>query len=94
MNSFASNKIASISFGKQLPPKPIPEFKKLFPIQLSKDIPRFTLLTLAPVLSHKFAISFIYEILVAKNIFEAYLVISVDFSSMTTNLSGGIKSGE
>ena len=54
----------------------------LLPILVSVPIPALTASTSAPTWSQKFAISFIKEILVAKNAFAAYLVNSALLSSM------------
>ena len=44
----------------------------------SEPMPRRTMFTSAPIISHKFAMSFMKEILVANIAFAAYLVISAD----------------
>ena len=65
---------ALVSLGKHDPPKAGPALKKRLPILLSKPIPRETSSTLTPVFSHKFAISFIKEIFVAKKAFDSYFI--------------------
>ncbi len=59
-------------------PKPIPGYMNLSPIRASLPIPLRTILTFAPIISHKLAISFIKLILVASMEFAAYLVISAE----------------
>ena len=70
---FAKYFNALVSFGKQLPPYPIPALKKLEPILGSYDIPFATSSIFAPTSSQRLAISFIYEIFNAKKSFDAYL---------------------
>ena len=52
--------------------------------------PLDTSLISPPVLSHKAAISFINEIFVAKNAFEAYLIVSAD-SKLVNNIGKSLK---
>src|SRR5690606_13298306 len=81
-DDFAS---ACTSLGKQLPPYPIPGNKKRFPILLSVPTPLRTESTSAPSNSHRFAISFMKEIFVARNELAAYFVSSAERSSIKTN---------
>ena len=67
---------ALVSFGKQDPPYAGPALKNLEPILLSSPIPRATSSTLTWTFSHKFAISFIKLILVAKKALDAYFISS------------------
>ena len=60
----------------------MPGKRKRLPIRLSEPIPRRTISTSAPTCSQKLAISFMKEILVAKNAFAAYFVNSALLSSM------------
>ena len=59
-----------MSFLKQLPPNPGPEFKKYFPILLSIPTAFETLLILASVTSHNAEIELIELILCARNALE------------------------
>ena len=60
----------------------MPANKKRLPILESVPIPLRISSTFAPTNSHRLAISFMKVILVAKNAFAAYLVISAERSSM------------
>ena len=73
LNFSAVETIALVSFGKQDPPYEGPALKNLLPILLSSPMPIEISSTSIPVFSHKFAISFINVIFVAKKAFEAYL---------------------
>ena len=73
---------ACTSFGKQLPPYPIPANRKRLPIRESVPIPLRTSSTFAPTSSHRLAISFMNVILVAKNALAAYFVSSAERSSI------------
>ena len=75
---------ASESFGKQLPPKPIPARRKLVPIRRSWPMPSATLTTSAPVASHTLAISLMNEIRVISAAFAASLIISAEATSERT----------
>ena len=54
----------------------MPALRNLSPILGSYPIPFVTSLISAPTISHKFAISFTYEILSARKSFDAYFIIS------------------
>lgn len=73
---------ALTSFGKQLPPYPIPAFKNLSPMRLSRPIPFAMSLMFPPERSQKPAISLMKLILVARKEFAAYLMISAVFMSV------------
>ena len=75
---------ARLSFGKQLPPKPIPARRKLLPIRRSQPIPSATLTTSAPVASQTFAISLMNEMRVISAAFAASLIISAEATSERT----------
>ena len=62
-----------VSLGKHDPPYAGPALKNLLPILLSNPIPIEISSISMPVFSHKFAISFIKVIFVARKAFEAYL---------------------
>ena len=74
LNFWAVETIALVSLGKQDPPYEGPALKNLLPILLSSPIPIEISSTSIPVFSHKFAISFIKVIFVAKKAFDAYLI--------------------
>src|SRR5210317_928157 len=76
LNLSAVATIALVSFGKQVPPYAGPALKNRLPILLSKPIPIEISSTSIPVFSHKFAISLIKVIFVAKKAFDAYLISS------------------
>ena len=76
LNLSAVEVIALVSFGKQEPPYAGPARKKRLPILLSRPIPIEISSTSIPVFSHKFAISLIKVIFVAKKAFDAYLISS------------------
>ena len=84
---------AFISLGKHDPPYPSPGYKNSLPILLSLDIIFLTLPISAPTSSHKFAISFIKDILVASIEFEAYFDTSEDLISTNTILSSFLIKG-
>src|ERR1039457_5546252 len=63
-------------------------------MRLSRPIPRATSFTSAPILSHMAATSLMKEILSARKQFEAYLMSSADSTSVTTNGTPPIESGE
>ena len=65
-----------VSFGKQDPPYAGPALKNLEPILLSSPIPRATSSILTLTFSHKFAISLIKLILVARKALDAYFISS------------------
>ena len=65
--------MALTSFGKQLPPYPIPGKRNDGPMRRSDPTARRTWSTSAPNNSHTLAISFMNEILVASSAFAAYL---------------------
>jgi hypothetical protein len=67
---------ALVSFGKQEPPYAGPALKNLEPILLSSPIPSATSSTFTLTFSHKFAISLIKLIFVAKKALEAYFISS------------------
>ena len=76
--------------GKQEPPYPIPAWRNLGPIRLSRPIPYATSSTSAPSSSETLAISLMNEILVARKAFEASLIISALATSvLTTGASSG-----
>ena len=75
---------ASESFGKQLPPKPIPARKNEGPMRRSRPMPSATVRTSAPVASQTFAISLMKEIRVTSAAFAASLIISADATSQRT----------
>ena len=72
LNFSAVETIALVSFGKQDPPYEGPALKNLLPILLSSPMPIEMSSTSISVFSHKFAISFIKVIFVARKAFEAY----------------------
>ena len=74
LNFSAVETMALVSFGKQDPPYEGPALKNLLPILLSRPMPIEISSTSIPVFSHKFAISFIKVIFVARKAFEAYLI--------------------
>ena len=76
LNLSAVAAIALVSFGKQDPPYAGPALKKRLPILLSKPIPIEISSTSMFVFSHKFAISLINVILVARKAFDEYLISS------------------
>ena len=80
--SWADLDKAWTSFGKQLPPYPVPANRNRFPIRVSVPIPCLTASTSAPRSEHRLAISFMKVILVAKKALAAYLVNSADFISI------------
>ena len=76
MNFFEVDTKARVSFGKQDPPYPGPALKNLAPILSSVPIPSETSVTSTLSFSHKFEISFINVIFVAKKALAAYFIIS------------------
>ena len=76
-----------VSFGKQDPPYAGPALKNLLPIRASEPIPTDISSILISAASHKFAISFIYVIFVAKNALDAYLISSAPFLDEQKNLA-------
>ena len=68
-----------VSFGKQDPPYAGPALKNLLPILASEPIPTEISSTFIFAASHKFAISFIKVILVAKKALDAYFINSAPF---------------
>ncbi len=62
----------------------MPARRKLGPIRSSSPIPRATSSTSAPSSSETFAISLMNEIFVARNAFEASLIISAEATSVRT----------
>src|SRR6516225_8759230 len=69
---------ALVSLGKHEPPKPGPAWRNFAPMRLSRPMPRATSCTSAPTCSHRSAISLMNVILVARNAFEAYLIIQIE----------------
>ena len=67
---------ASVSFGKQEPPKPGPACRNFGPMRLSRPMPRATSCTSAPAFSQRSAISLMKVILVARKALAAYLISS------------------
>ena len=65
---------ASVSFGKQEPPKPGPGCRNLRPMRPSRPMPRATSCTSAPTASQRSAISLMKVILVARKALAAYLI--------------------
>src|ERR1700690_1541750 len=79
---------AFVSLGKQDPPKPAPAWRNFGPILPSSPMPLATIFTLAPTFSHRFAISFIKDILTARKEFEAYFISSaVSMLAITKGVS-------
>ena len=72
-----------MSFGKQLPPYPMPGNRNEGPIRRSAAIARRTLSTSAPNSSQTAAISFMNDTRVASMAFEAYLQSSALAQSMS-----------
>jgi hypothetical protein len=70
----------------QQPPKPTLALRKPGPMRGSLPMPLRTWLTSAPMISHRLAMSFMNEILVASMALAAYLVISAD--GMSINSTG------
>jgi hypothetical protein len=62
----------------------MPARRKLAPIRSSRPMPRATSITSAPVCSQTLAISLMKEIFVARNAFEASLIISAEATSVRT----------
>ena len=79
--------IALVSFGKHDPPYDGPALKNLLPILLSSPMPIEISSTSISVFSHKFAISFIKVIFVARKAFEAYLINSAALLFVAMNLA-------
>ena len=69
---------ASVSFGKHEPPYPRPALRNAAPIRGSRPIPFTTWVTSPPASSQRLAISLMKEIFVARNAFDAYLMISAE----------------
>ena len=59
----------------------MPARKKLLPMRWSRPIPSATTSISAPTSSHTFAISLMNEIFVARNAFDASLIISAEATS-------------
>ena len=76
LNLSAVEVIDLVSFGKQDPPYAGPALKNRLPILLSSPIPIEISSMFISVFSHKFAISFINVIFVAKKAFDAYFISS------------------
>ena len=62
----------------------MPARRNFGPIRPSRPMPSATTVTSAPVSSQTFAISLMNEIFVARNAFDAYLIISADGMSVRT----------
>ena len=75
---------AIVSLPKQLPPHPIPALRNFGPMRSSSPIPPATSVTSAPTSSQTLAISLMNEIFVARNAFEASLIISAEATSVRT----------
>ena len=76
--SSAVTRNARTSFGKHEPPQPGPGSKNLLPILESLPIPNKTSFAFAPTDSHKAAISFTYESLIARKLLDAYFINSAE----------------
>ena len=87
LNLSAVLTIALVSFGKQDPPYAGPALKKRLPILLSNPIPIEISSTSIAAFSHKFAISLIKVILVAKKALEAYLISSAALRLVEINFA-------
>ena len=94
LNFFDVSTIALVSFGKHEPPYAGPALKNLPPILLSNPIPIDISSILIFVFSHKFASSFINEILVAKKAFDAYFISSAPLLEVLIYLAPLEISGE
>ena len=87
LNLSAVLTIALVSLGKQDPPYAGPALKKRLPILLSNPIPIEISSTSIWAFSHKFAISLIKVILVAKKALEAYLISSAALRLVEINFA-------
>ena len=94
LNLSAVETKALVSFGKHDPPYAGPALKNLLPILLSSPIPIEISSISIPVFSHKFDISFIKVIFVAKKAFEAYLINSAALLFVDRNFAPFDISGE
>ena len=74
------------------PPQPMPAFRNLPLILLSRPTPRITSVTSAPTRSQIFAISLAKPILVARNAFAAYLITSA-LRRLVNRIGTSIKDG-
>ena len=81
--SLASLVRTATSLGRQLPPYPMPAFRKSFPILSSMPMPRATPVTSTPTRPQISAISLIKEIFMARKALLAYLIISAERRSVT-----------
>ena len=74
--SWAMRTIASVSLGKQDPPKPGPGWRNLRPMRPSRPMPRATSCTSAPARSQMSAISLMKVTFIARKEFAAYFTSS------------------
>ena len=76
---------ALVSLGRHEPPQPGPGRRNSRPIRSSYPMPRTTSFTSAPTDSQIAATALTKETLVARNAFDAYLMISAERGSVTTS---------
>jgi hypothetical protein len=85
---------ARVSLGKHEPPKPGPGCRNWLPMRASRPMPLATTSTSAPSASHSSAISLMNEILAARNELDAYFTSSALSTSVVTNGTPALRSGE